>query len=127
MPIHNVDRSDPESSIKSCGYYADAVLELIEEMQVKGDLMDAKSANGMMALKNLTTLKDQISNGNCINDESFSTDKEDVEKFMKLEKRLRRGLPSLRRLTRFLVTKETEKLWAKQDWAFMLLCIELHE
>ena len=102
-------------------------MELIEEMQVKGDLMDAKSANGMMALKNLTTLKDQISNGNSINDELFSSDKDDVKKFMKLEKRLRRGLPSLSRLTRLLVTEETEKLWAKQDWAFMLLCIELHE
>ena len=97
--------------------------------------MDAKSANGMMALKNLTNLKDQINNGNSINGKSSTSENDDdllqslsdVEKFMKLERKLRKGIPSLSRLTRLLITEETDKLWAKQDWAFVLLCIEIHE
>ena len=44
---------------------------------MKGDLMDAKSANGMMALKNLTNLKDQINNGNSINGKSSTSENAD--------------------------------------------------
>ena len=36
-------------------------------------------------------------------------------------------MPSLARLTRLLVTEETGKSWAKQDWAFILLSIKVHE
>ena len=97
------------------GYYARAIQTLIEEMQVR-DLLDTKSINGLMALKNLNSLKCQL--------DSETTDGQEVAK---LETKLMRGMPSLARLTRLLVTEETSRLWAKQDWSFILLSVKVHE
>ena len=97
------------------GYYARAIQTLIEEMQVR-DLLDTKSINGLMALKNLNSLKCQL--------DSETTDGQEVAK---LETKLMRGMPSIARLTRLLVTEETSRLWAKQDWSFILLSVKVHE
>ena len=69
-----------------------------------------------MALKNLTNLKASLTNE--------SANALDVAE---LEEKLLKDMPSLARLTRLLVTEETGRSWAKQDWAFILLSIKVHE
>ena len=69
-----------------------------------------------MALKNLNNLKCQL--------DSETIDGQEVAK---LESKLMKGMPSLAKLTRLLVTEETNRLWAKQDWAFVLLSVKVHE
>ena len=84
-------------------------------MQVR-NLLDCKSINGLMALKNLTNLR-----------ASLTSESANAFDLADLEEKLLKDLPSLARLTRLLVTEETGRSWAKQDWAFILLSIKVHE
>ena len=97
-------------------YYAKPVLELIHSLQAAG-VLDAKVESGLMALKKLAHYKSQLRVAS-VSEASNS---------LQLESKLCHGLPSLSKCKSTLKLFRTNEEQASQDWAFLLMMLDLHE